>query len=86
MPIISYFLIAGSFLIGLLFAADAVLPAREPLHLSSDFHGVAVKAPPAKPDIPILGRTAAPEPDMSSELVQAAEGGKQPASPPLVAD
>ena len=86
MPIISYFLIAGSFLTGLLFAADAVLPAREPLQLSSDFHGLAVKAPQAKPDIPILGRTAAPEPDMSSELVQAAESWKQPAPQPFVSD
>jgi hypothetical protein len=86
MPIVSYFLIAGSLLIGLLFAADAILPAREPLHLSSDFHGLAVKVPQAKPDIPILGRTAAPEPDMSSELVRAAQTWQQPASQPLVSE
>jgi hypothetical protein len=86
MPIVSYFFIAGSCLIGLLFAADAVLPAREPLHLSSDFHGLAVKAPQAKSDIPILGWTSAPEPDMSSELVQAAQTWQPPASQPLVSE
>jgi hypothetical protein len=86
MPIISYFLIAGSLLTGLLFAADALLPAREPLHLGSDFHGLAVKAPQAKSEIPILGRTTAPEPDMSSELVQAAQTWQQPVSQPLVSD
>ena len=84
MPIISYFLVAGSILFGLLCAVDAALPAREPLRLSSDFHGLAqaAQAPQAMTDIPILSRTSAPEPDMSSELVLAAQPPGQPIAQP----
>ena len=43
MPIFAYFAVVGSALVGLLFLADAVLPARGPLKISSNFYGL----PPA---------------------------------------
>ena len=85
MPIVSYLLVAGSLLFGLLFAVDAALPSREPLRLSSDFHGLAhvVPAAPVTTDIPILSRTSAPEPDMSSDLVVAAQPPEHARAQPL---
>src|SRR5262245_51730818 len=87
MPIVSYFLCAGCLLVGLLFAADSVLPPREPLKLSSDFHGMGrvAAARPVAPEIPLLTRSAAPESDMSSELVKASQPSEQNAGRPVAA-
>jgi hypothetical protein len=87
MPIVSYCLVAGSLLLGLLFAVDSVLPPREPLKLGSDFHGLAqaVHVPQATTDSPILRQTSAPEPDMSSELVRAAQPPEQNTAQPALA-
>jgi hypothetical protein len=41
MPLLSFFAVVGSTLVGLLFLADAILPAREPLAISREFHGVS---------------------------------------------
>jgi hypothetical protein len=75
MPILSYFLVAGSVLIGLLFAADAVMPTREPLTIGSDFYGLPETAHSPQPQTgsPILRRTPAPEPDMNSAIVVASQ-------------
>jgi hypothetical protein len=74
MPIFSYFAMAGSALVGLLFLADAVLPARSPLAISREFHGLSAtlrSEPAALPRAPAL----APEPDMTSEPVKLANKG-----------
>jgi hypothetical protein len=75
MPIFSYFLIAGSVLVGLLFAADAVMPSREPLTIGSDFYGLPETAhsPPPQTGAPILRHSPAPEPDMNSAVVVASQ-------------
>ncbi len=79
MPILTYFCVAGSFLLGLLFAVDAMVPAREPMKLGSNFYGLPQAAPrPAKDshDLPILRTTPAPEPDMTAAVVVAAQPPK----------
>jgi hypothetical protein len=75
MPIFSYFLVAGSVLLGLLFAADAVMPSREPLAIGSDFYGLpeTAHAPQPQTGAPILRHTPAPEPDMNSAVVVASQ-------------
>jgi hypothetical protein len=75
MPILSYFLVAGSVLVGLLFAADAVMPSREPLTIGSDFYGLPETTHPPQPDTgaPILRHSPAPEPDMNSAVVIASQ-------------
>jgi hypothetical protein len=70
MPILKYFAIAGTLLLGALFAAAAYLPATVPAIPSSNFTGL----PPAwKTEVngPLVPPTA-PEPDMSSAAVAAA--------------
>jgi hypothetical protein len=76
MPILSYFAVAGSALLGLLFLADAMLPAREPLRISTEFrglkaalHGETIGS--ARAPAPAI----APEPDMMSEAVRVARQG-----------
>jgi hypothetical protein len=70
MPILLYFVVVGAGLLGLMFGADALLPASPPAVVSSNFYGLpAVR--PSHPDTAVE-RSAAPEPDMSSPLVLAA--------------
>jgi hypothetical protein len=79
MPILTYFCVAGSVLLGLLFAVDAMVPAREPLRIGSEFHGLPQPAPRAAKDpheLPILRTTPAPEPDMTAAAVVAAQPPK----------
>ena len=79
MPILTYFCVAGSVLLGLLFAVDAMVPTREPLKLGSEFHGLPQPAPRAAKDpheLPILRTTPAPEPDMTAAAVVAAQPQK----------
>jgi hypothetical protein len=70
MPILSYFVVAGTFLLGLLFAADAYLPAATPAIASSNFYGLPAKNIATGGT---LTATAAPEPDMNSPAVVAAK-------------
>jgi hypothetical protein len=71
MPILSYFAVVGSVLVALLFVADATLEKSGPL----PFNNEAVGLPkPWQPDTKgsILTATSAPEPDMTSAAVRAA--------------
>ena len=71
MPILSYFAVVGSVLVALLFVADATLEKSGPL----PFNNEAVGLPkPWQPDTKgsILTATSAPEPDMASAAVGAA--------------
>ena len=70
MPIVKYFLVAGTLLLGLLLVAGAYVPATTPAIPSSSFSGL----PPAwKSEIngPLVPPSA-PEPDMASAAVLAA--------------
>src|SRR6185503_13997471 len=69
MPILAYFAFAGTFLLGLLFAADAYLPATTPAIASSNFSGLPAKYTAANG--PLI-TSSAPEPDMNSPAVLAA--------------
>jgi hypothetical protein len=78
MPMLLYFAVTGSALVGLLFVAETMLPARGPLSISSEFHraSIAVHAEPAgatrtrpiERDLPGF----APAPDMQSAAIQVA--------------
>jgi hypothetical protein len=91
MPILSYFVVVGAALVGLLFAADAMLPNRGPLRISSEFHGtsLALHAEPAgssrtadiEPDLPGM----APAPDMKSAAIKLArEDGPRSVAVPKI--
>jgi hypothetical protein len=89
MHILTYFAAVGSVLFGLLFVADAMLPERAPLAISSEFHGVSATLhgsstgsfrTPAEPDLPGL----APAPDMKSIGVKLAREGAPAATPKAV--
>src|SRR5262245_6836004 len=69
MPVLAYFCVVGTFLLGLLFAADAYLPATAPAIASSNFHGLPAKYTAANG--PLI-TSSAPEPDMNSPAVVAA--------------
>jgi hypothetical protein len=69
MPILAYFCVVGTFLLGLLFAADAYLPATAPAIASSNFSGLPAKYTAANG--PLI-TSSAPEPDMNSPAVAAA--------------
>lgn len=71
MPIFSYFAVVGSVLVALLFAADATLPQRGPLAISSNFQGLPKSWHPDT-TVTSLAALPAPAPDMSSAAVQAA--------------
>ena len=71
MPIFSYFAVVGSVLVALLFAADASLPQRGPLAVSSNFQGLP-KAWHPDQAVNSLAAIPAPAPDMTSAAVQAA--------------
>ena len=71
MPIFSYFAVVGSVLVALLFAADATLPQRGPLAISTNFQGLP-KAWHPETAVASLAANPAPAPDMSSAAVQAA--------------
>jgi hypothetical protein len=74
MPILLYFAAVGSTLVGLLFVADAMLPSRGPLGISTEFHGVQAAM---SGETPVAARASAPapEPDMKSEAVKLARQG-----------
>jgi hypothetical protein len=83
MPFLSYFAVVGSALVGLLFVADAMLPDRGPLSISSEFHGVSAtlhadpvgRSADIEPDLPGF----APAPDMKSAAIKLArEDAPQP--------
>ena len=70
MPIISYFSVVGSVLLGLLFVADATLEKKAPARVSQ-----FVSSPSAyesKNSNTSLAAMLAPAPDMSSDAVKAA--------------
>ena len=71
MPILSYFAVAGSVLVALLFVADATLEKSGPLPFNNESVGLPK---PWQPDTKgsILTATSAPEPDMTSAAVRAA--------------
>jgi hypothetical protein len=71
MPILAYFCVVGTFLLGLLFAADAYLPATTPAIASSNFSGLPAKYTAANGPL-ITSSASAPEPDMNSPAVVAA--------------
>jgi hypothetical protein len=80
MPFLWYFPVVGSALLGLLFFADAMLPARGPLGLSTEFHGISATLQsestgsirtPVEPDLPGV----APAPDMKSPAIRLAREG-----------
>jgi hypothetical protein len=71
MPILSYFAVVGSVLVALLFVADATLEKSGPLPFNNESVGLPK---PWQPDTKgsILTATSAPEPDMASAAVGAA--------------
>jgi hypothetical protein len=82
MPILAYFVLAGAFLLGLLFAADAYLPATTPAIASSNFQGLPAKYTAANG--PLI-TSSAPEPDMHSPAVTAAQPNLAPVKQPNLA-
>jgi hypothetical protein len=86
MPILSYFAMAGSALVGLLFLADAMLPARGPLAISKEFHGVsATLHAEATGTVYESAQALAPHPDMKSDAVKlASQGAAASAANPAV--
>ncbi|MGA7099207.1 MAG: hypothetical protein WBW13_14410 [Pseudolabrys sp.] len=71
MPIFSYFAIAGAVLVALLFLADATLEKGTPPVVTSERQGLPE---PRRPDpIQTLVTAPAPEPDMTSKAVLAAQ-------------
>jgi hypothetical protein len=85
MPIFSYFAVAGSALVALLFLADAKLEKNGPMPFNNEFTGMPKAWHPesARPvsNAAVLVSTPAPAPDMSSEAVKAAA---PPPSPLIV--
>lgn len=71
MPILSYFAVAGSVLVALLFVADATLEKSGPLPFNNESVGLPK---PWQPDTKgsILAAPSAPAPDMTSVAVRAA--------------
>jgi hypothetical protein len=82
MPILLYFVVVGTSLLGLLFGIDAALPPGKPAFTSSNFYGL----PPefvGRGGLAAADWTPAPAPDMSSPMVLAAAPDEPPA--PVVA-
>ena len=79
MPIVSYFVVAGTALLALLFYADAHLEHRGPLPISSEFAGLP-KVRHVRPEDPVMSLVApaAPAPDMHSAAVLAAAPPPEP--------
>jgi hypothetical protein len=64
MPLLAYFVVVGSALVGLLYVAEAQLGPPTSLSVSTEFHGLP--APwKAAPSSPILTVRDGPAPDMS---------------------
>jgi hypothetical protein len=82
MPLLSYFSIVGTALLGLLFVADAVLPDRPPLKFSTDTYGLPVN-PPSQRVVRIHNLHPAPAPDMTSLSVMFANLDAPPAAAPV---
>lgn len=80
MPLLSYFLVVGASLAGLIVLSDAVLPPAKPVLVSSNFDGLAAPKPPRSRRVE-RDWTPAPAPDMSAAAVVAAAP-----NPPVVAD
>ena len=71
MPLLRYFIVVGSALIGLLYVVNAVLPDNTPRHVSSNIDGITSNNLEGNPPARQLQHTApviapAPEPDMTS--------------------
>lgn len=81
MPLLAYFGIVGSILIGLLYVASAQLGPPSRLSVTSDFHGLP--APYKAQSRPILTVRDAPAPDMPATTVAqpAVTADPQPAQP-----
>jgi hypothetical protein len=76
MPLLPFFALVGSTLVGLLFLADAILPSRGPLTISREFHGLSATLH-GEPTGAIQAETrgVAPKPDMASDAVKLASQG-----------
>lgn len=72
MPILTYFAVAGSALLALLFVANANMGPPQPSPLNNEFYGLASAAHP-KPKSTDLVTAPAPAPDMNSPAVRTAE-------------
>ncbi len=82
MPIFSYFAVAGSVLVALLFAADATLTkSTTPVVATSNIYGMPKPWHPEPTQT--LAAAPAPAPDMSSEAVLAAAPKAAPATQPV---
>jgi len=75
----------GWVLVGLLFAADAILPARSS-RPASEFQGLPQRPPATAqaPQVSPLVTPSAPEPDMNSSLVELARTQREPENLPAV--
>jgi hypothetical protein len=83
MPLLPYFTVAGTALVGLLFVVDAML-ADQPVRTASSFRGIPeLLAPP--PRAPSLVSEPAPEPDMTSAAVRLASADSPPTPRPMLA-
>ena len=77
MPLLAYFGVVGSILVGLLYVAEAQLGPPTSLSISTNFHGLP--APWKAASTPILTVREAPAPDMSKPVVaQPAVSGVRP--------
>ena len=81
MPLLSYFSVVGTVLLGLLFVADAVLPDRPPLKFSTDFYGLPANSPSQR-IIRLHNPPPAPPPDMTSPAVMFANADVPTAAQP----
>jgi hypothetical protein len=79
MPLLSYFSIVGTVLLGLLFVSDAVLPDRPPFKFSTDIYGLPVD-PPSQRIVRSHNPHPAPPPDMTSPGVMLANADAPPAA------
>jgi hypothetical protein len=81
MPLLAYFAVAGSILVGLLFVAEAQLGPATSLNISTDFHGLPV---PFKAEAaPILTARDAPAPDLPKTVAAQPSVSKPPPPPKM---
>jgi hypothetical protein len=72
MPLLTYFVVAGTALLALLFYADAHMERRGPLAISSQFAGLPKPRAAVQDPFHSLAAAPAPAPDMQSAAVLAA--------------
>jgi len=86
MPVFAYFVVVGSFLLGLLYVAEAQLGPSTALSISTNFHGLP--APYKSASVRVLTAQDAPAPEIAKapEMAKAPEIAKtaaiQPAASP----